>query len=112
VQLHIGNEYDRLEAVLVHRPGPEIDRLTHDNMREFLFEDIPYLKRLQEEHDAFVEQMRANGIRVLHLEALLADLLREKSTIRRDLVQDICAAAQAPRSPPPCSTANAYLPRN
>jgi arginine deiminase len=96
VQLHIGNEYDRLEAVLVHRPGPEIDRLTHDNMREFLFEDIPYLKRLQEEHDAFVEQMRANGIRVLHLEALLADLLREKSTIRRDLVQDICAAAQAP----------------
>lgn len=96
MQLHIGNEYDGLEAVLVHRPGPEIDRLTHENMREFLFEDIPYLRRMQEEHDAFVDQMRAAGIQVIHLERLILDLLQNDPTVRRQLVQSVCAAAQAP----------------
>ncbi|HRX84890.1 MAG TPA: arginine deiminase family protein, partial [Phycisphaerae bacterium] len=96
MQLHIGNEYDRLEAVLVHRPGAEIDRLTHGNMRDFLFEDIPFLRRMQEEHDEFVDEMRACGIRVVRLEQLLADLLAGASPVRRQLVQGVCAAAQVP----------------
>ncbi len=95
MQLHIINEYDPLEAVMVHRPGAEIDRLTHDNMRNYLFEDIPYLTRMQEEHDAFVEAMRDRGIQVLYLEDLLRDLLNDEP-VRRDLVQSVCAAAQVP----------------
>lgn len=96
MHLHIGNEYGRLEAVLVHRPGAEIDRLTHANMRDFLFEDIPYLRRMQEEHDEFVDEMRACGIRVLRLADLLGHLLAPQSPVRRTLVQDVCAAAQSP----------------
>jgi len=96
MKLHIGNEYDRLEAVLVHRPGAEVDRLTHANMRAFLFEDIPYLRRMQEEHDVFVGKMAACGIRAVYLEELLRDLLAQDSAVRRRVVQDICAAAQAP----------------
>lgn len=93
--LHVINEYDKLEAVLVHRPGEEIDRLTHQNTKAYLFEDIPYLRRMQDEHDLFVETMRRRGIKVYYLEGLLSDLLAD-DTIRRELVQEVCAAEQAP----------------
>lgn len=95
MQLHIGNGYDRLEAVLVHRPGAEIDRLTHENMKRFLFEDIPYLARMQEEHDAFVQTMVEHGIRVFYLEHLLADLLAGEGAIRKRIVEEVCAAENA-----------------
>ncbi|MCH9035195.1 MAG: arginine deiminase, partial [Planctomycetes bacterium] len=79
MRLHIDNEYDKLEAVLVHRPGNEIDRLTHENKQRFLFEDVPYLRRMQDEHDAFVGTMRGQGVQVHYLKDLLAEVLRDES---------------------------------
>lgn len=95
MQLHIASEYNKLEAVLVHRPGAEIDRLTHEIIEAYLFEDIPYLRRMQEEHDAFVECMRQRNINVVYLEDLLGDLL-DRDDARRDIVQEVCAAEQVP----------------
>jgi arginine deiminase len=96
VKLHIVNEYDPLEAVLVHRPGAEIDRLRHDNMREFLFEDLPYMRRMQDEHDAFTETMRQRGIEVFELADLVRDVLAPASPSRREVIQEVCARAQVP----------------
>jgi arginine deiminase len=95
VRLQIYNEYDKLEAVLVHRPGQEIDRLTHDNMAQFLFEDVPFLRRMQEEHDAFVAKMRDHGVEVVYLEQLLLDVLRDESH-RNDIVASVCRTAMIP----------------
>ena len=95
MQFHINNEYDKLEAVLVHRPGREIDRLTHENMRRFLFEDIPYLRRMQDEHDAFVGKLREQGIEVVLLENLLREVLLDE-TVRRKLIVQVCATAAVP----------------
>lgn len=95
MRLQIDNEYDPLEAVLVHRPGTEIDRLSHDNMKRFLFEDIPYLRRLQEEHDAFVQLMRDQGIEVVYLENLLTELLAGEEQ-RATLVEDVCRSEGVP----------------
>ncbi|MFQ5461831.1 MAG: arginine deiminase family protein [Phycisphaerae bacterium] len=95
MQIHIDNEYDTLEAVLVHRPGDEIDRLTHDNMRGFLFEDVPYLKRMQAEHDAFVAKMRERGIEVLYLKDHVRAVL-DDDEVRARLVETVCAAASMP----------------
>ena len=89
MRLHIDNEYDRLEAVLVHRPGNEIDRLTHENKQRFLFEDVPFLRRMQDEHDAFVATMRGQGVEVYYLEDLLAEVLRNQGD-RRELMAEIC----------------------
>lgn len=95
MKLHIANEYDPLEVVLVHRPGDEIERLTNENMRSFLFEDIPYLARMQDEHDEFVDEMRDRGIRVVYLQKLLKELI-EKNPVARDvLIDQSCAAEQA-----------------
>jgi len=96
LDLHVTNEYAPLEAVLVHRPGDEIERLTHDNMRAFLFEDIPFLKRMQEEHDAFTSVMRDRGVQVVYLDHLLADVLRGGGEAKRRLVLKVCAAERNP----------------
>ena len=95
MRFHIENEYNRLEAVLVHKPGPEIDRLTHDNLRRFLFEDVPFLRKMQDEHDSFVGKMRENGIEVIYLENLLREVLEDES-IRHDLLDNICETAAIP----------------
>ncbi len=100
MQLNIQNEYDPLEAVMVHRPGPEIDRLTHDNMVEYLFEDIPYLRRMQEEHDAFCETMRNQGIDVIYLEHMLSDVLNSNPEAKRRLIETVCTAENVPAIAP------------
>lgn len=95
MDVQIYNEYDRLEAVMVHRPGPEIERLTHENMKDFLFEDVPYLRRMQDEHDAFTSQLRAHGAEVYELTTLLADVLADVS-VRSELLRQVCATAGVP----------------
>jgi arginine deiminase len=94
MQLFIPNEYDALASVLVHRPGDEIDRLTHENMKRFLFEDIPFLTGMQEEHDEFVGEMVDRDIRVLYLEVLLLEMLEKTPVAKQALVQQVCAAEQ------------------
>lgn len=94
--LDIRNEYDPLEAVLVHRPGDEIDRLTHDNMRQFLFEDIPFLRRMQREHDAFTEVMRKRAIAVCYLEDFLKDLLTNHPDAKSAIIRQVCEAERVP----------------
>lgn len=79
----------------MHRPGLEIDRLTHENCKRFLFEDVPYLRRLQDEHDAFVEKMRENDVFVLVLGELLADVLGDEKA-RAGLIEQVCEAAGIP----------------
>ncbi len=96
MDLEIRNEFDPLTAVLVHRPGDEIDRLTHHNMHRFLFEDIPFLKRMQAEHDAFAAALRDRGVRVYYLEQLLLDLFSGNAAVRRSLVEEVLRAESLP----------------
>ena len=51
--------------MVLHRPGPELQRLTPRNNDRLLFDGIPWVARAQEEHDAFAEALRARGVEVL-----------------------------------------------
>ena len=68
-------EVGQLGAVLLHRPGPELARLTPRNNDSLLFDGIPWVGRAQEEHDAFAEALRSHGVEVLYLAELLTDVL-------------------------------------
>ena len=46
-------EVGRLRTVMLHRPGPELTRLTPRNNDSLLFDGIPWVSRAQDEHDAF-----------------------------------------------------------
>ncbi len=71
----VTTEVGRLRTVLLHRPGPELQRLTPRNNDKLLFDGIPWVSRAQEEHDAFAEALRARGVEVLYLTELLVETL-------------------------------------
>jgi len=71
----VSTEVGRLRTVLLHRPGPELQRLTPRNNDKLLFDGIPWVSRAQEEHDAFAEALRARGVEVLYLTELLVETL-------------------------------------
>lgn len=73
--IHVTSEIGRLKSVLVHRPGKELENLTPDVLEKLLFDDIPYLKVAQEEHDIFADTLRKQGIEVLYLTDMITEAL-------------------------------------
>ncbi|MBC2006262.1 arginine deiminase [Listeria welshimeri] len=75
--LNITSEIGKLQTVLVKRPGSELENITPEYLESLLFDDIPYLKMMQKEHDFFVKRMQDSNIEVLYLEKLAAEALRK-----------------------------------
>ena len=72
--VNVKSEIKPLKKVLLHRPGRELLNLTPNTLEELLFDDIPFLKVAQEEHDAFAQILRDNGVEVVNLEKLMATI--------------------------------------
>ncbi|GAA2330493.1 arginine deiminase [Dactylosporangium salmoneum] len=88
--MSVDNEVGRLATVLLHRPGPELARLTPRNNDSLLFDGIPWVGRAQEEHDAFAAALRSHGVEVLYLASLLAETLTVEAARA-----EVCAAVLA-----------------
>lgn len=73
--ISINSEIGKLKAVILHRPGGELERLTPDYLEEMLFDDIPWLKKMTEEHDGFAETLRSRGAEVYYIRDMLEDVL-------------------------------------
>src|SRR5512139_1429523 len=70
------SEVGRLRTVMLHRPGPELKRLTPRNNDKLLFDGIPWVSRAQDEHDAFAQALRDRDVEVLYLTELLVETLQ------------------------------------
>jgi len=77
----------------LHRPGRELLNLTPNTLEELLFDDIPYLKVAEEEHDAFSQLLRDNGVEVVYLEDLMAQVLDISSEIREQFLRQFIEEA-------------------
>ena len=73
--IHNTSEIGRLKKVLLHRPGAELENLMPEYLERLLFDDIPYLKEAQREHDAFADCLRQQGVEVVYLTDLVAGSL-------------------------------------
>lgn len=71
----VHSEVGRLHEVVVHRPDLGLRRLTPDNCRALLFDDVLWVKRARQEHDMFVDALRERGVKVHDLGELLAETL-------------------------------------
>jgi arginine deiminase len=71
----VESEVGRLRQVILHRPDLELKRLTPDNAADLLFDDVLWVSRAQEEHDAFADALRARGVVVHYYTDLLARTL-------------------------------------
>ena len=100
--IHVTNEIGKLKKVLLHRPGGELSNLVPDDLERLLFDDIPDLPRAQEEHDAFAELLRAEGVEVIYLDDLAAEALDTGEVVRSAFIEEFleeglqeCASAGA-----------------
>ncbi len=84
--INVTSEIGQLKKVLLHRPGKELEHLVPDELSRLLFDDIPYLKVAQQEHDFFANILRKNGAEVLYLEDLVADTLRQSSALKAQFI--------------------------
>ena len=75
--LHVDSEVGRLQRVMLHRPDLELRRLTPSNVEELLFDEILWVKRARQEHDAFADTLRDLGVDVLLFGDLLAETMKD-----------------------------------
>jgi arginine deiminase len=73
----VHSEVGTLRKVMIHRPDLELKRLTPGNHDELLFDDVLWVRRATEQHDAFAKLLADRGVKVFHLEDLLAESLRD-----------------------------------
>ena len=91
--INVHSEIMPLKKVLLHRPGNELLNLTPDSLGRLLYDDIPYLKIAQEEHDAFAKILRENGVEVVYLEDLAAQVLDLNPNIREKFIKQFVLEA-------------------
>ena len=69
------SEIGQLRTVIVHRPGPELQRLTPRQSGGLLLRTMPWVSKARQEHDALCQELRRQGVEVLYLTELLQDVL-------------------------------------
>ena len=85
--IHNFSEIGKLNKVLLHRPGRELEKLTPGNFERLLFDDIPYLEVAQKEHDYFAKVLRDNGVEVCYYQTETAKALAD-AKIRENFVKE------------------------
>lgn len=86
MKLNVYSEIGKLKTVLLHRPGKELENLTPDLLERLLFDDIPYLKVAQEEHDAFAKTLTDNDIEVLYIKDMVIEALKSHPEVLSNFI--------------------------
>ena len=91
--LHVPSEIGQLKKVCLHRPGEELLNLPPFELERLLFDDVPFLEVAQEEHDAFAQILRDQGVEVLYLEKLVAEVFDAVPGTRDEFLDQYLAEA-------------------
>jgi arginine deiminase len=75
----VDSEVGRLRAVLAHRPGAELLRVTPRTRDRLQFPGLPWVARAQQEHDIAAQCLRDHGVEVLYVMELLQDVMEYPS---------------------------------
>ncbi|MPW26631.1 arginine deiminase [Alkalibaculum sp. M08DMB] len=85
--LNVYNEIGQLKSVLLHCPGDEVENIVPKYLKRLLFDEIIYLKQAQKEHLQFAKLMIDEGIEVLYLTDLMAQIFNCPDT-RKQFLED------------------------
>ncbi len=91
-QVGVASEVGTLRRVMLHRPGNELKRLTPTNKDDLLFDDVLWVKRARQEHDAFADALVERGVEVLYLNELLTETLSAEDA-RIELIDGMLRSA-------------------
>ncbi|MBS1884968.1 MAG: arginine deiminase [Actinobacteria bacterium] len=96
-RLGVHSEVGTLRRVMLHRPDLELRRLTPANKDELLFDDVLWVKRARQEHDAFADALAERDVEVLYLHELLAETLAIPGAREEVLTATLAQAGLAER---------------
>jgi arginine deiminase len=83
--ISVYSEIGQLKSILLHCPGEEIENIVPNYLRELLFDEIVYLEQARREHNQFSQILKAEGVEVLYLTDLMAEVLEDKK-VREDFL--------------------------
>ncbi|MFL5735142.1 MAG: arginine deiminase [Chloroflexia bacterium] len=78
----VHSEVGKLRKVMVCRPGLAHLRLTPDNCKDLLFDDVIWVQEAKDQHYDFVSKMRDRGVDVVDMHDLLAETLEDTEARR------------------------------
>ena len=98
-KINVTSEIAPLKKVLLHRPGKELLNLTPDTLGRLLCDDIPFLPVAIKEHEEFAQILKDNGVEVVYLEDLMAEVLDLSDGIRDKFIKQFVyeAGIRAPK---------------
>ena len=88
------SEIGKLKKILLHEPGEELENLTPKYLGDLLFDDIPYLPLAREEHQAFADAFRKEGIEVVYLVDLISETLDLNLEIKKEFINEFIKDAR------------------
>lgn len=94
----VRSEVGALRTVLLHRPGIEVERITPTNMDQLLFDELLWVEHAQQEHDAFAALLREQGVEVLYVEQLLAEVVADPRIARAVVERHVTARDCGPQA--------------
>ncbi|HOO33437.1 MAG TPA: arginine deiminase family protein [Thermotogota bacterium] len=91
--VEVNSEVGVLEGVILHTPGPEVEKMTPENAERALYSDILNLSVARQEY-AELEGVLNKITTTFQVKELLEDTLKDEG-VKRDLVEEICEAENA-----------------
>ena len=84
----INSEFGKLEGVIIHQPGSEVENMTPENAERALYSDILNLSIASKEF-ALLEGVLKSVTSVFNVKNLLADILKDEN-VKIRLLKEIC----------------------
>ena len=92
-------EFSRLQKVLMHSPGSELDLIDSKSFKKYLYRDVVFRDKFRREHEDFVKVLREEGVEVVLLSDILRDDEKTKSLMCQCpnlvYIRDIVSVARA-----------------
>jgi len=89
IKINVNSEIGKLEGVIIHQPGSEIESMSPVNAKEALYSDILNLSIALPEYNGFSGVLK-KFTNVFEVSDLLEETLADK-TVKHNLIKDVCA---------------------
>jgi arginine deiminase len=88
MKTNINSEFGKLEGVIIHTPGPEVENMTPKNAERALYSDILNLSIASKEYAQLAGVLKS-VTSVFQVKDLLRDIL-QKEQVKIDILKEIC----------------------
>ncbi|QNU68123.1 arginine deiminase [Ruminiclostridium herbifermentans] len=85
--ISVYSEIGKLKSVLLHCPGAEVENIVPNHVRRPTFDEILFLDQARREHNQFADILQSEGVEVLYLTGLMAEILNDP-TVKEEFLND------------------------